>query len=495
VPPELRQEAEHLGRVRVIVRLAAAPRATGETAAERVARRAAIERAADRAIARLDAGARAELRRYRALPFLALEVGPDDLAALAAAEEVLAIEANRLSWPSLAESVPRVGAHVTARAGWDGAGTVIVIADTGVQRIHSFFGGRVVDEACFSLGSNCPNGQQTQFGTGSGRPCNYGVNCWHGTHVAGIAAGWRDEEFHGVAPGAALISIQIGSETFCDDGQTCSGVYDSDALVAMDHVADTLSDIWNIAAINMAHATRLTWSGESSCDASNGFYKTAVDTLVALGIAVVAPTGNQALTTSIAAPACISSAIAVGASLDTDDAVWSGSNSGSPLDLLAPGTSITSSVPGLYIAATGTSMAAPHVTGAIAVLRQADPAASIATLKLALENSGVPITDGRNGLVRPRLQLDDAVRSRAPSACFDGLDNDGDGRIDVDGDGGPPDPHCTNGFDASENTPTSCGIGPELALVLALLGASRPASGHVVRHGARSRHARSKSAA
>jgi subtilisin family serine protease len=251
-------------------------------------------------------------------------------------------------------------------------------------------------------------------------------------------------------------------------------IYDSDVLATLDYVADTLADTWSIAAVNMSFGSTTTWSSEASCDAANSSYKAAIDALRTLGIASVAAAGNESSTTGIAAPACISSAIGVGASFDTGEAVWSGSNSGPPLDLFAPGTSIRSSLTGGgYGSKTGTSMATPHVVGAFAVLRQADPDASVATLKLALEGSGLPITDSRNGLVRPRLQLDDAVRSRAPAACFDGLDNDGDGAIDVDGDGGTPDPHCTSGFDGSENTPSSCGLGPELALLLPLIGLLR----------------------
>jgi MYXO-CTERM domain-containing protein len=473
VPRELLAEAQRAGRVPVLVRLAAPARAGRETPGQRAQRRAAIARAADAALARLDTAAHAELRRYAALPLLALEASPVELGALAEAESVLAIEANRPLRTSLSDSVPRVGADVTASSGWDGRGQVVVIVDTGVQRSHPFFGGRGIGgaEACFSFGRDCPNGESTQLGPGAGRPCDYGTNCWHGTHVAGVAAGWN-EEYHGVAPAASIVSVRVGSQSTCD-GSPCAVIFDSDALAALDYVADSLADVYPVAAVNMSFGSHATWSSESSCDAENEPYKSGIDALVALGIPVVASAGNASPEPGVAAPACVSSAIGVGASGDTSDEVWSSSNAGPPLDLLAPGTNVTSSMPGLYAAASGTSMAAAHVTGALAVLRQADPAASVAALRLALESSGVPLTDPRSGLVRPRIQLDDALRSRAPAACFDGLDNDGDGRVDVDGDGGAPDPHCTSGLDASEQTPWSCGLGIELLGVLGLLGALR----------------------
>jgi subtilisin family serine protease len=263
--------------------------------------------------------------------------------------------------------------------------------------------------------------------------------------------------------------VQCGSV-----GAPCVLLYESDAIAALDYVADTLALGWDIASVNMSFESTVTWSSEASCDSANSAYKVAIDALHALGIASVVASGNGSVTTGIAAPACISSAIAVGASADSSNVVWSKSNAGPPLDLLAPGIAITSSkLGGSFGSHSGTSMAAPHIAGAIAVLKQADPGISVAEAKQALEDTGVPITDSRNGLVRPRLQLDDAVRSRAPAACFDGLDNDSDGAVDVDGDGGPPDPHCTSGFDDTEETPSSCGVGPELALLLPLLGALR----------------------
>jgi hypothetical protein len=118
-------------------------------------------------------------------------------------------------------------------------------------------------------------------------------------------------------------------------------------------------------------------------------------------------------------------------------------------------------------------MAAPHVSGAFAVLRQADPAAGVAELENALESTGLPLS--RAGVTRPRIQVDDAVRARAPAACFDGLDNDADGAVDVDGNGGVPDANCSDGFDTTEQPLATggCGIGPELALLVPALAALR----------------------
>jgi hypothetical protein len=86
------------------------------------------------------------------------------------------------------------------------------------------------------------------------------------------------------------------------------------------------------------------------------------------------------------------------------------SNSAPFLSLLAPGSNITSSLPdNRYGAAAGTSMAAPHVAGAWAVLKQKVPAAGVDAILAAFQATGVPVTDDRNGIVKRRIDVKAAL--------------------------------------------------------------------------------------
>jgi subtilisin family serine protease len=472
VPAALESEALARGKVRVIVRLA-----PSASRAERGARQ-------DAALARAAGPARAAARRYAHLDAVALEASALELHALAALPEVAELLVDGpLAAPSLDGTGPIVGATATKAAGFTGAGTAIAILDTGVDKTHPFFGNRVTAEACFSGNGNCPNGQATQLGPGAGVPCDFATPCYHGTHVAGIAAS-SDPVYQGVAPGAQLVSIQIFSRF---DGADCTGTgYDpcalalpSDILAAIDH-ARTLAATLPLVAANMSFGGG-TYYGRSGCDNGNALTKQAIDLLLAAGVASVAASGNDYWPDAMSAPGCISSAVGVGA-VDDSDQVAVFSNSMYMLDFFAPGVLVRSSMPGGATATlNGTSMATPHVAGAFAVLRQASPGATIAALETALENTGLAVVDTRplaNNLTRPRIRVDVAVKSLAPAACYDSLDNDADGAIDF-----PADPNCTNGWDTTEQfvNPGSCGIGPELAVLLPLLAAARRRRGRGAR--------------
>jgi subtilisin family serine protease len=174
----------------------------------------------------------------------------------------------------------------------------------------------------------------------------------------------------------------------------------------------SLKDTYNIASVNMSLG-----GGQyfSNCDSTFPSFKTAVDNLRSAGIATVIASGNNSYTNSISFPACISSAISVGAT-DKSDVVASYANSASFLNFLAPGSSITSSYPGgLYATASGTSMATPHVAGAWAVLKSAKPTATVSEVLTALVNTGKPITDARNSITKPRIQVDQAVYAIGPT--------------------------------------------------------------------------------
>jgi subtilisin family serine protease len=161
------------------------------------------------------------------------------------------------------------------------------------------------------------------------------------------------------------------------------------------------------ASYNLAAANMSLGGGSYAAACDDDSRKLAIDNLRSVGIATVIAAGNSGLTGQIAAPACVSSAVSVGASTD-EDAVFGPSNIASFLSLLAPGAQIVSSLPGdSFGTKEGTSMAAPHVAGAWAVLKAADPAATLDEILGALTDTGVPVT--RASVTRPRIQVDDAL--------------------------------------------------------------------------------------
>jgi subtilisin family serine protease len=399
------------------------------------AQRERIARAQDRLMARPGLAAARALRRLTTLPVVVLEVDAASLEALAANPDVLSIEEDIAVPPSLVQSNPLIGADVAWGAGYSGAGQAVAVLDTGVDKTHPFLTGKVIAEACFSTNSAidgsatmCPNGLETQIGSGAGVNCNLAVDgCQHGTHVAGIAAG-RNATFSGVARDGSVIAIQVfsrfDSDTSCGGFGTapCALSWSSDQMAALDWLYQQRST-YTIASANLSLGGGYY---SSHCDAAYASYKLIVDNLISAGIATVIAAGNNGFTDGISGPGCISSAITIGATSKTD-ALASDSfgniftNSAPMLDFWAPGQSIQSSVPGTtYQYWNGTSMAAPHVAGAWAVLKSHSPGASVAQLRSALVLGGVPITDTRNGVTVPRIQIDAALTALGPTPTSTG---------------------------------------------------------------------------
>src|SRR5437867_4390181 len=366
------------------------------------------------------------VHRYSFVPLIALEV---DAAALTDLEGsslwVDRVFDDAIKRPILAESVPLIGADRAWGRGFDGSGTVVAVLDTGVDSSHPFLLGKVVEEACYSstLASHsttfCPNGAEEQVGPGAGAPCSLDAQgCFHGTHVAGIAAGdgaTAGATFSGVAPGAQLMAVQVFSKftSVSDCGlfnTPCVGAYTSDLIAGLERVY-TVHSTRTIASVNMSLGGG---SFSATCDAEPE--KAIIDTLRSAGIATVVASGNDGSPTALSSPACISSAVSVG-STTKSDAVSSFSNVAPFMSLFAPGEDILSSVTGGGFAMlSGTSMATPHVAGSWAILKQAAPAATVDQTLAALQSTGVPITDTRSGtpVTRPRIRVDLALNQLAP---------------------------------------------------------------------------------
>ena len=366
----------------------------------------------------------AEIRRFRHIPFLVLELGEDAIERLAALPMVVSVQEDVYEMPVMASSNPVIGADLAWAAGYDGSGLAVAVLDSGVDSSHPFFstGVKIVSEACFSSNTEtseslCPGGVEESITSGSAQNCDVATKgCEHGTHVAGTVAG-NDETGpdYGVARGADIIAIQVfsrfeGVDTCGPFYDTCVAGFVSDQIAALERVY-ALRDQFDIAAVNMSLGGSR-YTDQTLCDEEQVARKLAIDNLRSVGIATVIASGNSSSRDSISTPACISSAVSVGATTDAD-AVASFSNVADFLDLYAPGVSITSSVPGGETATwQGTSMATPHVAGAWAVLRQKLPSADVDTVLSALQATGTLVNDLRsNGTVTgiPRIRVDLAL--------------------------------------------------------------------------------------
>ena len=418
---ELIAKAKRQGKVRIIIRLKTpyAPEGDLKNKKAIIAQRESIQRLQNQLLKELAPYKVTSVKRYKFIPYISMEVNTKALERLFKNPDVVSIEEDQLVPPLLDDSTELIGAQTCWNLSYRGDGQTIVILDTGIDKNHDFLRNKVVDEVCFSSSVSsssattlCPNGNEEQYGPGAGITCALNIDgCDHGTHVGGIAAGWG-----GVAPYAFLISIQvfsrIDSATECEShdlSTPCTLSYTSDQLEALEwvyeHTWNTVGipmtpPIYQIAAVNMSLG-----GGQNSSPCDSSSLKAAIDNLRSVGVATIIASGNDGYTDAIAHPACISTAVSVGSTCKQDE-ISSFSNHADFLSLWAPGENISSSVPdGSFSSMSGTSMAAPHVAGAWAILKSCKPDASVQEILQKLQSTGKSITDSTTR----RIQIDQAT--------------------------------------------------------------------------------------
>jgi uncharacterized repeat protein (TIGR01451 family) len=399
----------------------------GLTASAAALQRATIRSAQQRVLGRLNSQSHRVIAAYEIFPVIAMEVDAATLASLRNAPDVESIEEDVPMRPADADSNGTVHVAVPWSQGYDGTGWAVAILDTGFQTNHPFLAGKTIAEACFSTTnagqksvSLCPNGQSTsgttpgQSGAGAAAHCDSAIDgCEHGSHVAGIAVGHDypgGPGFDGIARGAKLIGIQVFSKFTADN--KCGGpgtapcvlTFTSDQLAALQYVYTTIRPAFpNIASVNMSIGGGT--PSTTTCDTNT--LKTAIDTLRSVNIATVISAGNDGATNAISSPGCISTAISVGATNNLDG-IAGFSNRAPFMSLFAPGVGIKSSVPtGAFENLSGTSMAAPLVSGAWALLMQKTPGSTVAQVLSTLQTTGLPITIPGGAQIK-RVRLGDA---------------------------------------------------------------------------------------
>ena len=347
---------------------------------------------------------------YETLPGMAAEVTPQGLETLRQQPEVEAVALDLPVEVAVTGNVSLIGAdRVWRDLGFTGAGVNVAVLDTGIDTDHPDLAGRLLVQKCFTKGSCPPDNTDTGDSAEDGNG--------HGTHIAGIIAGQGQIAPTGIAPGAGLVAVRVM-------GSNGSG-YTSDVIAAIDWIVAHQDEL-KVKVINLSLGGGAYSGTCDDADANTQLYAKAVQAANQAGITVFAASGNQGLTEAMMAPACVSGVVAVGATYHANlgqvtlgactdantvtDQVACISNSGPTLDLLAPGIQIDSTAPGGgQRRESGTSMSTAHASAVAALMLQAKPDLTPTEVETILKETGVTVTDDRNGRVTPRIDAWAAV--------------------------------------------------------------------------------------
>jgi len=283
----------------------------------------------------------------------------------------------------------------------------VCVIDSGIDYNHVALQGKTIAQYCYCSASD--------YGSGGCCPNNMNESSdamdddGHGTFVSGIIA-VNYPPYYGVAPGANIVAIK----TMNNNGEG----YFSDAIKAIEWCTNNAS-LYNISVITMSLGTP-SYHNSSDCDLDFPLETAAINNAIDSGITVIAASGNEFVKTGIASPACISNVLSVGATTK-QDLITDYSNTNENLDLVAPGGSpeslIWSTCPdneecGAY----GTSAAAPHVAGTIALVQQYSNLYNNKNLTLdqirsILKTRGISKIDSGNNLSFSRVDALNSINS------------------------------------------------------------------------------------
>jgi bacillopeptidase F len=316
-------------------------------------------------------------------------------------------------------NVYAIGAPALWAAQKSGTGIVVAALDTGVDAQHPDLA------ASYRGGSNSwfdPNGEHATPYDGNG----------HGTWAMGlIAGGSASGTTIGVAPDAQWIAAKIfsdaGSAPLSAIHQAFQWVLDPDGDPSTNDSADVVNNSWSLGNVG-------------GCALE---FEEDLQVLKASQIGVVFAVGNYGpYSSSSVSPANNPSGFAVGAT-DSADVISIGSSSGPSAcdgsvypEIVAPGVNVRTSdlsgggsYPDPYAVVSGTSFAAPHVSGGMAILIGAHPSATVTPLERALTDSardlGATGPDNSYGSGLIDLQAADAWLANPPGPVCTDLDGDG----------------------------------------------------------------------
>jgi len=288
-------------------------------------------------------------------------------------------------------------ASINVRPAWDkatGTGVVVAVIDTGITS-HADLNANILpgydfisDAAMARDGGGRDNNANDEGDWYGANECGAGYpaanSSWHGTHVAGTIAAVTNNStgVAGTAYNAKVVPVRVLGK--------CGG-YTSDIADAIVWASGgTVSGV--PANANPAEVINMSLGGSGSCSAT---YQNAINGAVSRGTTVVVAAGNSNTNVSSAVPANCANVIAVAATTSAG-ARASFSNYGTGIDVSAPGQAILSTlnsgttVPGSasYASYNGTSMAAPHVAGVVALVQSVAPTAlSPAAIETLLKNT------------------------------------------------------------------------------------------------------------